>query len=159
VGAKDGAVGRQDQRHQYQADDREQQAGDHPERYEGHPHRHHATQQHDPAVQANPPGGDGAEAEQRGQVEHVGPDDHAGANPLLVPGHRGNRRGDLRGVRGQRGNQTQQGFGQAEELSDPLQPGDEQPARAEANERAEQEGRQRDSHSSPERQATDNGPS
>jgi hypothetical protein len=38
---------------------------------------------------------DGAQSQQGGQVEHIGPDDDPGAEPLLLAGYRGHGRGHL----------------------------------------------------------------
>jgi hypothetical protein len=69
-----------------------------------------------------------------------------GAELLLVAGHRGDGRGDLRRVRRERGDEAEQGLGQAQALPDPLQPRDQQPARRQADKRPGQEGRGRGCH-------------
>jgi hypothetical protein len=61
-------------------------------------------------VQPDAPGGGGAQPDQGGQVEHVGAEDHPGADIVLAVRERGHRRGDFRGVRGQRRDQPQERF-------------------------------------------------
>ena len=90
-------------------------------------------------MQRDPAGHHGAEAEQGGQVEHVGADDHPGADLVLVHAQRGYRGGDLRCVPGQRGQHAEQRLGQAESLTDPLQPGHQYIAGAQADGRSGQE--------------------
>ena len=70
------------------------------------PQRHGALEDDDPAVQFDAPGDDGAQPDQRGQVEHVGAEDHAGADIVLAVGERGHRRGDFGGVGGERRDQA-----------------------------------------------------
>ena len=97
-------------------------------------------------MQRDAPGHHGPQAEQRREVEHVGADDDARADLLLVLGERGDRRGDLRGVRGQRGHHAEQRLGQADPLADPLQAGDQQVAGGQADGRAEAEGEHLDGY-------------
>ncbi len=49
-------------------------------------------------MQPDPAGDDGTEAEQRGEIEDVRPENDASANSLLVVRDRGDRGGDLRRV-------------------------------------------------------------
>ena len=65
----------------------------------------------------------------------------------------GDRRGDLRGVGGQRGNHPEEGLGKAEPLPDPFQAGDQQPAGGQAQAGREQEERNahQDRHRDPPR--------
>ena len=50
---------------------------------------------------------DSTEAQQRGEVEDVGAEDHTGANLLLVLGDGADSRRDLRRVRSQRGDHAE----------------------------------------------------
>ena len=93
------------------------------------------------AVQADAAGDDGAQAEQGRQVEHIGSDDDSGAQSLLMTGDRGDGRRDLRCVSRQRGHYAEQRLRQAEPLADPLQPGHQDPANCQADQRTGDEGR------------------
>ena len=73
-------------------------------------------------MQFDAPGDHGAQPDQGRQVEHVGAQDHAGADIVLAVGQRGHRRGDFGGVRSQRRDQAQERFGQAEPGAHPFQP-------------------------------------
>ena len=64
----------------------------------------------------------------------------------LAVHHRGDGRGHLGRVRRERRHQAEQGLGQAQALPDPLQPGDQQPAHRQADNRPGHEGRRRDRH-------------
>ena len=90
-------------------------------------------------MEADTPGDDSAEAQQRSQIEHVRPDDDPGAQPLLMAGHRRDGCGDLRRIGGQRRDDAQQRLRQAQALPDPLKPGHQDPARCQADQRPGQE--------------------
>jgi hypothetical protein len=101
---------------------------------------------HDPAVEADAAGNDGARAQQGSQVEHVRADDDPGTEPRLAAGHRGDRRGDFGRVRRERRDQAEQCLGQAQALADPLQSEDQQLAGGHADHRIGQESRRRKRH-------------
>jgi hypothetical protein len=94
-------------------------------------------------VQADPPGHDGAQSEQRRQVEHVRAKHHAGADLMLAMDERGHRRGDLRGVCGQCRQQAKQRFGQAQPGAYTFQPHHEHHACAQAERCGRHEDRSR----------------
>ena len=79
-----------------------------------------------------PPATTCAQPDQGRQVEHVGAQDHAGADIVLAVCQRGHRRGDFRGVRRQRRDQAQERFRQAEPGAHPFQPDDQDRAGAQA---------------------------
>ena len=111
-----------------------------------HPQGDDPAEDDDPAVQRDAARHHPAETEQGRQVEHVGADDDARADLLLMLGQRRDRRGDLRGVRGQRGHHAQQRLRQPEPLADPLQPGDQQVAGGQADRRGQEEDQELQGH-------------
>jgi len=132
-------VGQQHREHRGQPGAGRDAAGRGDQADQRYPQPDRPAQQDHFAVQRDPARHQCAQAEQCGQVEHVGADDDARADLLLVLGQRADRRGDLRCVGGQRGHHTEQRLGQAQPFPDPLQPGDQQIAGGQAGDRAEAE--------------------
>ena len=130
-------VGHQDGEHRGEPGARRDDAGRGDQADHGHPQADRPAEENHLAVQRDAARDHSAEAEQGGQVEHVGADDDPRADLVLVQGQGGHRRGDLRCVCRQRGHHTEQRLGQAEPLADPLQPGDQQVAGGQADSRAE----------------------
>ena len=60
---------------------------------------------------------------------------------LLMVGDRGDRSGDLGGVGRQGSDHAEAGFGEPEALTDPLEPGDQHPTRAQTDNRPNDEDR------------------
>ena len=106
------------------------------------------------AVQADAAGDHRAQAEQGRQVEDIGSDDDSGAQPLLMTGDRGHGRGDLRRISRQRRHDAEQRLRQAQPLPDPLQPGNQDPADSQADQRTGHEGRNSHGNRHPQSLAT-----
>src|SRR5712691_5629877 len=113
-------VPRDDQQREHAASGRRHQAQHHYQAHGGHAHRDHPAEHHHLAVQPDPPCNDGAKTKKKsGQIEDIRPDDHPGAQPLLVTGHRGHRRGNLRRICSQSRHDAQQRLRQTQPLADP----------------------------------------
>src|SRR5262249_756608 len=96
--------------------------------------------EHDnPSVQPDPPRYYGTEAEQGGQVEHVGAEHNARADALLMTGQGAHRSGDLRRVGGQRRHHAEQCLRQSQPGADPLEAGYQALARRQADDSADDE--------------------
>ncbi len=95
-------------------------------------------------MQADAAGYHGAQSQEGGQVEDIRSDDDPGAQPLLMTGHRGNGSCNLGRICRQRRHDSEQRLRQAQPLSDPLKPGDQNPANRQTDQRPGQEEGNRD---------------
>ena len=123
----------QHRRSQHQPACRRQDAGYHEQAHGSDPDAGDAAQQQHPAVEPDPAGHDRGQPEQCREVEHIRADHDPRADAGLAAGQRGHRGGDLRRISGQRRDQPQPGLGEPGPLGEPLQPGDQQPARGQAH--------------------------